>query len=248
MRLKEKVLLVTGAGRNIGAEIARQAVHEGAFVVVVDLDPDRAFGIAKELEAIRSGSALPIVADVSRRADVEAMVVQATATFQRIDVLVNNVAITDRKPLLELEEEEWDRVLAVSLKSVYLCSRHVALQMVRAGTRGRIISVASTSGYRGRSNATAYTAAKAGILNLTRSMAVQLAQYDIRVNSVTPNKIGSPVGENEERQGGTVKNLIGRNGVPRDLANAVLFLAGPDAEFITGADLLVDGGALAGLE
>lgn len=248
MRLKDKVLLVTGAGRNIGAEIARLAAHEGAAVVVVDLDPDRLAGVAKELEAIRPGSVLPIAADVSRKVDVEAMVARAISKFQRIDVLVNNVAITDRKPLLELEEEEWDRVLAVSLKSVYLCSRHVALEMVRTGTRGRIISIASTSGHRGRRNATAYTAAKAGILNLTRSMAMQLAQYDIRVNSVTPNKIGSPVGESEERQGGTVKNLIGRNGVPRDLANAVLFLAGAESDFITGADLLVDGGALAGLE
>jgi NAD(P)-dependent dehydrogenase (short-subunit alcohol dehydrogenase family) len=117
--------------------------------------------------------------------------------------------------------------------------------MVRQGRGGCIINVASTSGHRGRGNATAYTAAKGGVLNLTRSLAIQLAPHKIRVNSLTPNRIGSPVGEDTVREGGTVRNLLGRNGVPLDVAKAALFLASADSEFITAADLLVDGGALA---
>ncbi len=244
----DEVVVVTGAGRNIGEAVVTAFVQKGARVAVVDIDSQRADKVAQELEHLREGSVISVACDVSSSGQVASMVDRVIHHFGRIDVLVNNVAITDRKTILELEEEEWDRVMDVTLKSVFLCSKFVAKQMIVRQIRGRIINVASTSGYRGRSNATAYTAAKAGILNLTRTMAVQLSRYGIRVNSVTPNKIGSPVGESDERKAGEVKNLIGRNGVPVDLARAITFLASKNAEFITGVDLLVDGGALAGLQ
>jgi NAD(P)-dependent dehydrogenase (short-subunit alcohol dehydrogenase family) len=173
------------------------------------------------------------------------MVSAVASRFGQIDVLVNNVAITDHKTVLDLDEDEWERVLRVTLTSVFLCCKYVGGQMVQQGRGGSIINMASTSGHRGRANATSYTAAKGGVLNLTRSLAIQLAPYKIRVNSLTPNRIGSPVGEDLVREGGSVKNLVGRNGVPLDVANAALFLASDDAAFITAADLMVDGGALA---
>jgi len=200
--------------------------------------------VADAIHARHPERALPLVADVAVLADVQRVVRATVARWGGIDILVNNVAITDRKPILELELEEWERVLRVSLTSQFLCSKYAAQQMVAQGRGGRIINIASTSGHRGRPDATAYTAAKAGVLNLTRSLAIQLAPYGIRVNSVTPNRIGSPVGEAVVPANRPVKNLVGRNGVPEDVAAAVAFLASAEADFITGTDLLVDGGAL----
>jgi NAD(P)-dependent dehydrogenase (short-subunit alcohol dehydrogenase family) len=245
MKLQDRVAIVTGAGRNIGEAVASVFAEEGARVAVVDMDRSRAGTVADRLNASRPGAALPLVCDVSSRDDVQRMISAVVSRLGGIDVLVNNVAITDRKTILDLEEEEWDRVLRVTLTSVFLCSKYASRQMALQGRGGSIINMASTSGHRGRANATAYTAAKGGVLNLTRSLAIQLAPYRIRVNSLTPNRVGSPVGEDAVREGGSVKNLVGRNGAPLDVARAALFLASDDAQFITAADLLVDGGALA---
>jgi NAD(P)-dependent dehydrogenase (short-subunit alcohol dehydrogenase family) len=162
-----------------------------------------------------------------------------------VDVLVNNAAVSDRATVLELDEDEWERVLRITLKSVYLCIRYVASQMIKQGRGGRIINIASAAGHHGRANATAYTAAKGGVLNLTRSLAIQLAPYGIRVNSVRPSSIGSSVGEDTLPEGMRVRNLIGRQGMPPDVAAMVSFLASDDAEFITAGDFPVDGGARA---
>jgi 3-oxoacyl-[acyl-carrier protein] reductase len=202
--------------------------------------------VADAINKQYAGAALPVAADVSLGADVQDMVRQVVERFGGVDVLVNNVAITDHKNILDLEEDEWDRVIQVSLKSQFLCSKYVAQQLVKQGRGGRIINMASTSGHMGRPEATAYAAAKAAILNLTRSVAIQLAPYGIRVNSVTPNQIGTPVGLDYVPQSRKVRNLVGRPGVPEDVAAAVVFLASQDGDFITAADLLVDGGALAG--
>lgn len=245
MKLENKVAIVTGAGRNIGAAIAHEFAAEGARVAVVDLDAGAAETVAGAINAKHPAHALPVACDVSVSADVQRLVADVVARWGALDILVNNVAITDRKTILDLDEEEWDRVIRVTLGSQFLCSKYAARQMVAQGRGGRIINLASTSGHRGRKDATAYTAAKGGVLNLTRSLARQLAPYHIRVNSVTPNRVGSPVGQAVMRQTGEVPNLVGRVGDPRDVAVAVLFLASVDGDFITGADLLVDGGAIA---
>lgn len=245
MKLQGRVAIVTGAGRNIGETIASVFADEGARVAIVDLDPNRAAAVADRINANHPGAGLALVCDVSSTDDVQRMVSAVVSRFGQVDVLVNNVAITDRKTVLDLEEDEWDRVLRVTLTSVFLCSKYAGRRMAQQGRGGSIINMASTSGHRGRGNATAYTAAKGGVLNLTRSLAIQLAPYKIRVNSLTPNRVGSPVGEDTVRESGSVKNLVGRNGVPLDVAGAALFLASDDAAFITAADLLVDGGALA---
>jgi 3-oxoacyl-[acyl-carrier protein] reductase len=248
MKLDHQVAIVTGAGRNIGEEIAKVLAQEGACVAVVDLDRGRGERVAREINAANPNRALPIVCDVSSAAEVERMVGAVAQKWGGVDILVNNAAWTDRKNILDLTEEEWDKVMNVTLKSVFLCTKFVARSMVEQKRKGRIINIASTSGYTGRSDATAYTAAKGGVLNLTRSLAIQLAPYGIRVNSATPNRIGSPVGEDVVPENRFVKNLVGRRGTPRDVAAAVLFLCTEESDFITAADLLVDGGALAARE
>ncbi|HXG53606.1 MAG TPA: SDR family oxidoreductase [candidate division Zixibacteria bacterium] len=245
MRLKEQVAIVTGAGRNIGEEIAKLFAQEGAKVAVVDLDPVRGTRVASEINAGKPGSAIAIVCDVSSADSVREMTDSVVRQFGRIDVLVNNAAWTDHKTVFDISEEEWDRVMNVCLRSVWYCTREAAKVMIDKKTKGRIINIASTSGHWGRKEATAYTTAKAGVLNLTRSLAVQLAPHGIRVNSISPNRIGSPVGQDEVPENRFVRNLAGRRGVPLDVARAAVFLASEESDFIYAVDLPVDGGALA---
>jgi NAD(P)-dependent dehydrogenase (short-subunit alcohol dehydrogenase family) len=245
MKLENKVAIVTGAGRNIGEEVAVWLAREGARVAVIDLDRGRGEKVAAAINAQHKDHAIAVVCDVSSSADVQKMVRTVSDKWGGIDILVNNAAWTDRKNVLDLTEEEWDKVMDVSLKSVFLCVKYAARAMIDGKRKGRIVNLASTSGYVGRPDATAYTAAKAGVLNLTRSLAAQLATHGIRVNSVTPNRIGSPVGEDVVPENRYVKNLVGRRGVPADIAAAVLFLCTEESDFITAADVLVDGGALA---
>jgi NAD(P)-dependent dehydrogenase (short-subunit alcohol dehydrogenase family) len=164
--------------------------------------------------------------------------------FGRIDILVNNVAISDNKHIFEITEEEWDRVLAVTLKSQFLMAKHVGQQMAAQGG-GRIVNIGSTSGFMGRKRAIAYSAAKGGVANLTRAMAAQLAPHNIRVNAIVPNKIGSPVGKDEFDSSRPVPNMPKRPGQPAEAAKAVLFLVSEDSSFVYGANLFVDGGVSA---
>jgi NAD(P)-dependent dehydrogenase (short-subunit alcohol dehydrogenase family) len=242
MKLKDQVAIVTGAGRNIGEETAKLLAAEGAKIVVVDLDKARADHTTAAIKAA-GHEAVTVTADVSNEESVKAMVAAAVKAFGRIDILVSNVAISDNKHILDITKEEWDRVLAVTLTSPFLCGKYVAHQMVAQGSGGRIVNVGSTSGFRGRTRAIAYTAAKGGVANLTRSMAVQLSKHKIRVNAVIPNKIGSPVGKDEFDPTRPVNNVAGRTGLPIDLARAVLFLVSDDSDFVYGDMLFVDGGA-----
>lgn len=246
MKLKDQVAIVTGGGRNIGEEVSRLLAQHGAKVLVVDLDPGRGESVAKSIRDA-GGEALAHVADVSKEADAQSIATAAMEKWGRVDVLVNNAAISDNKHLFDISLDEWNRVLAVTLTAPFLVSKYVAKAMVEGGRAGAIVNVGSTSGFFGRKRAIAYTAAKGGVANLTRSLAVQLSGHGIRVNGVVPNKIGSPVGKDEFDPTRPVVNLRGRPGVPADLANAILFLASSDADFITGQMLFVDGGVSAEL-
>ena len=175
-----------------------------------------------------------------------AALVDAVLTrFGRIDILVNNVAISDNKHIFDISEDEWDRVLAVTLKSQFLMGKHVGQQMAKQGSGGRIVNIGSTSGFVGRGRAVAYSAAKGGVANLTRAMAAQLAPHKIRVNAIVPNKIGSPVGKDEFDPTRPVLNMAKRPGQPLEAAKAVLFLVSDDSSFVYGANLFVDGGVSA---
>jgi NAD(P)-dependent dehydrogenase (short-subunit alcohol dehydrogenase family) len=244
MKLKDQVAIVTGAGRNIGEEIAKLLAVEGAKVAIVDLDRPRGERVADAINGT-GGEAELFIADVSKGSDVVALVTAVVGRFGRIDILVNNVAVSDNKHIFDITEEEWDRVLAVTLKSQFLMGKEVARQMVAQGTGGRIVNIGSTSGFMGRSRAIAYSAAKGGVANLTRAMAAQLAPHKIRVNAIVPNKIGSPVGKDEFDPARPVPNMAKRPGQPREAAMAVLFLVSEDSSFIYGANLFVDGGVSA---
>lgn len=241
MRLENKVAIVTGAGRNIGEETAKLFAAEGAKVAVADFDEER----GRRVAAAIGEQALYVKVDVSDESSVKDMIRAVVDRFGRIDVLVNNVAISDNRHVREITLDEWNRTIAVTLTSQFLCSKHVAEQMIGQGEGGAIVNIGSTSGFQGRSSAVAYAAAKGGVVNLMRALAVQLSPYRIRVNSVVPNKIGSPVGREEFDPDRPVPNLVGRAGTPRELAQAVLFLASDEASFIVGENLVVDGGLMA---
>lgn len=241
MKLKGQVAIITGAGRNIGEETAKLLASEGAKIAVVDSDKARGDKVAAEINSA-GGEAKGFVADVAVESDIASLVNDVVGLWGRVDILVNNAAVSDNKHILEITKEEWDRVIAVTLTGPFLMSKYVAAQMVRQGGGGKIVNVGSTSGFYGRKRAIAYASAKGGVVSLTRALAVQLAPHNIRVNAAIPNKIGSPVGKSEFDPSRPVVNLRGRPGVPLDLARAVLFLVSDDSDFIVGDILFVDGG------
>jgi NAD(P)-dependent dehydrogenase (short-subunit alcohol dehydrogenase family) len=244
MKLAGKAAIVTGAGRNIGEEIAKLFATEGARVAVVDMDEGRANAVADMITA-DGGNAIAVVCNVADPADISKMVSATIDALGGIDILVNNVAISDNKDIFEITEDEWRKTIDVTLSSPFYVTKQVARWMVDNDRGGRVVNVGSTSGFKGRPSAIAYTSAKGGVANLTQSMAVQLAPYGIIVNQVSPNMTGSPVGKEVFNRDRKVNNLVGRPGEPAEQAKAVLFLCSDDASFIAGANLFVDGGTMA---
>ena len=243
-KLAGKTAIVTGAGRNIGEEIAKLFAKEGAKVAVVDMDQGRAGDVAGKITA-DGGEAIAVTCDVSDPGDISKMVAGTVDAFGAIDILVNNVAISDNKNIFELTEDEWRKTIEVTLSSPFYVTKQVARWMVTNDRPGRILNIGSTSGFKGRPTAIAYTAAKGGVLNLTQSLAVQLAPYGIVVNQLSPNMTGSPVGQEEFNPNRSVTNLLGRPGRPEETAKAALFMVSDDASFVSGANLFVDGGTMA---
>ena len=241
MKLQDQVAIVTGAGRNIGEETAKLFASEGAAVAVVDMDKARADKVTN-LILQSGGRAKTYICDVAQEDQIVGTVKQVASDWGRLDILINNVAVSDNKHLFDITKAEWDRVFAVCLTAPMLFSKYAAKEMIQGKRGGKIVNVSSTSGHYGRSRAIAYTAAKAGVINLTRSLAIQLAPHNIRVNCVVPNKIGSPVGKDDFNPDRKVVNLRNRPGEPIDLARAMLFLVSDDSDFIAGAELFVDGG------
>jgi 3-oxoacyl-[acyl-carrier protein] reductase len=241
MILQEKVAIVTGGGRNIGRAVSLAFAREGAEVFIFDMDEGRAAEVTKEVQG-QGGKAAYNIGAVERVGDVQAMVRAAVETFGKVDILVNCAAISDRKPMLELPDDEWQRILDVTLTGTYLCCKYVAQQMVQQGRGGAIVNFSSGSALQGNTGRVAYDVAKAGIMTLSMDMAVQLARYGIRTNTVAPCITGSQVGgliPPEQRQ---ARNLVGRVGHPEELASVVLFLVSDASSHIWGQTLLVDGG------
>jgi NAD(P)-dependent dehydrogenase (short-subunit alcohol dehydrogenase family) len=245
MKLKDQVAVITGAGRNIGKAMAKLFASEGAKVVVAEMHEGRGQAVVDEIHKA-GGQAALVLGDVSKSNDVQRMVKETVAKFGGIDILINNAALTDRANILDSTEEEFDKIIAVSLKGPYLVTKYVASQMKSQGRGGKIVNFGSTSGMVGRPDGIAYAAAKAGVINMTRAMAVQLAPYQIRVNCVVPNRSGSPVGFDDDVAGSrTFENLAGRLGMAEDQAKVALFLVSDDSSFVYGHALLVDGGVMA---
>jgi NAD(P)-dependent dehydrogenase (short-subunit alcohol dehydrogenase family) len=248
VNLAGKTVVVTGGASGIGRAIALGLGEAGVAVVVAEVNADRGTETAAEIEA-RGGQALAVVCDVSDARSVQAMTERAVARFGRLDLLVNNAGVTSSYHVLEMPESEWDRVLGVNLKGVFLCSQAAARVMAPVG-RGVIINVSSQLAEVARPNKSHYVTAKGGVRMLTKALALDLAPHGVRVNAVAPGpvetELATPLLEDPTQRAAILSRLpLGRLGQPDDLVGAVIFLASDAARFITGATIVVDGGYLA---
>jgi 3-oxoacyl-[acyl-carrier protein] reductase len=241
--LLDRVAIVTGSGQGIGRGVAMCLAHAGAHLVIADQVPERIASVTSAIEDL-GVQALGVATDVSRSDDVKRMVQQAVERFGKIDILVNNAGTLVVKPMVEQTEEEWDRVLDVNLKGVFLCCRHVLPEMI-ARKRGAIVNIASIAAFHVTVQHVPYAASKAGVVALTRDLAYEVGRLGIRVNAIAPGPIETPmvgIVSDEQRQAIAKSILLGRMGQPEDIGNAVVFLASDAASYITGATLPVSGG------
>lgn len=242
-RFDGKVVIVTGGGSGIGKAIALRFAQERAVVAVADINQATVDETQRALAPYGSKS-LALRVDVAHTADVRGMVDRVMKELGAIDILVNNAGIIVRAPLMDTSEEDWDRVIAVDLRGVYLCTKYVVPEIIRGG-EGKIVNISSLTGLVGLT-APAYTAAKGGVISLTRILAGELAPYRINVNAVCPGFIATAISENfvDSEMGKVIRQKIpwNRFGKPEDVAAAVLFLASPEADYITGTILPIDGG------
>lgn len=248
-RVAGKVAVITGAASGLGAESARRLAREGAAVVLTDLAADAGQDLAEAI-AGTGAKAVFIAHDVTDEAGWASVAKTALDRFGRIDVLVNSAGISGGEPLMEMSLENWRRVLAINLDGTFLGMRTVAPAMAQSGG-GSIINLSSILGKVGQPGAGAYCASKGGVLMLTKAAALEWAPAGVRVNSVHPGYIDTPMVQgalhrsengNELRDVLISRHALGRLGVPREIADGIVFLASDEASFMTGAELVIDGG------
>ena len=245
MRLDGFTAIVTGGGGTLGNTLVRTLAQAGSDVVVVT----RSSPQDEILEEIRElgRRAIALHADVSNEASVERMVERAIETFGKVDLLVNNAGIGIRMPLEQVSFKDWERVVAVNLTGVFLCSMAVARGMITR-RKGNIVNMAGASAHRSFPGGGAFGPSKAGMISLTKQMAVEWAKYNIRVNGVSPGPVMNPETEqllrDEEMRKRVAKIPLGRVGTAEEIANAVLFLASKESSYMTGQMLVVDGGSV----
>jgi 3-oxoacyl-[acyl-carrier protein] reductase len=247
LRLENKKAIITGAGRGIGKAIARKFLREGASVVVCDINAERLDATAQELS--KYGPVEALAGDVSAAAFCSELVQGCTEKFGEINILINNAGIAVFAPFLQHSEEEWDRTLAVNLKSMFLLGQRAARVMVEQGKGGAIVNMASTNGILAEGDLSAYNASKGGVVMLTKSMAVELARYNIRVNCVAPGLIRTELatdgGVDETFLTAYLQRIpMRRSGTPDEVANLFAYLASDEATFITGDAVVIDGGQI----
>lgn len=251
MKLKDKIVVVTGGASGIGEAICKQMTNEGADVVVADIAVEQAEKVVNELKAI-GRKAIAVRVDVTKSEDTNQMAKTVLAEFGKIDILVNNAGGSAQQkgiPFCESTEEIWDWVIALNLKGVRNCSRAVIEHMMQR-RNGKIVSIASISGVVGTPTKVDYSAAKAGVIGFTKALAKEVASYGIYVNSVSPGPIETPLflSNLEEFRERTLKGIhLGRMGKPEEIASMVVFLASDEASYITGQNFIVDGGRTLGI-
>lgn len=249
MRLKDKIVLITGGGSGLGREMGLTFAREGAKVAVNDIRPESAQNVATEIERV-GGKARPLIADVSSSAAVKKMFAEFVAAFGTIDILINNAGIgrtretTEISGLQDLPDEDWHKMLATHLDSTFYCTRE-ALKLMIPKKSGRIINLGSIAGTTGLGGAVAYSAAKGGIISFTKALAKEVVGHGILVNCIAPGFIETPMTApitGEMKQYFTQLTPIGRFGEPRDIACAALFLASDESNFMVGQVVSPNGG------
>ena len=254
MKLQNKVAILTGAASGIGEAVAMRYLDEGAKCVLVDVKPAAKF--AQRLSEAHPERVHVVSADVTRREDIEGIVAITVQHFGGVDILFNNAALFDMRPLLDESWDTFDQLFAVNVKGMFFLMQAVARRMVEQGRGGKIINMSSQAGRRGEALVAHYCATKAAVLSYTQSAALALAPYKINVNGIAPGVVDTPMWDQvdalfaryENRPLGEKKRLVGeavplgRMGVPDDLTGAALFLASADADYITAQTLNVDGG------
>lgn len=251
MRLKDKVAIISGGGSGFGEVTARLFAREGAAVMLADINGEAAQSVASSITS-EGGQAGWARTDVTSSSSVEAMVLAALDQFGRVDILFNSAGIEAFGTVVDTDETAWDRIFAIHVRGAYLCSKYALPAMIEGGRGGSVVNVSSVAGLVGIRNMTAYSAAKGAILSLTRSMAVDFAQYNVRVNCVAPGTTMTPMGQRLV-EGDTPEQLalrmsrypLNRFGRPEEIANAVLFLASDESSYATGSCLVIDGGLTA---
>ncbi len=249
MRLKDQVAIVTGAARGIGLACAKRFAAEGAKVVLSDVEVEAGERAAEEIQA-SGADALFVKCDVGDKAEVEALMESAVAAFGRMDILVANAGIVHASDFLELEEADFDRVIRVNLKGVFLTGQAAARQMVKQGGGGAIVNMSSVNAVMAIPAITPYVAAKGGVNQLTKVMSLALVDKGIRVNGIGPGSIATEMAEAvlsdpEKRRGALCRTPMGRFGEPDEVAKVAVFLASDDSSYITGQIIYPDGGRLA---
>ena len=252
MKLEDKVAIVTGGARGIGAAICRRYADEGARVVVADLLMDEARGLAAEI----GRGAFAVELNVTKQSSIDAAVAAVVAQAGGIDILVNNAGIFEMAPILEITEASWDKQFAVNTKGLLFMLQACARQMVEQGRGGKIVNFASQAGRRGEDLVAVYCASKAAVISLTQSAGLDLIKYKINVNGIAPGVIDTPMWDHVDAQFAKYQNLplgekkrqvglavpYGRMGDPEDMVGAAVFLASQDADYIVAQTLNVDGG------
>jgi len=249
--LKEKVVIITGARRGMGRSHAVSFAKEGAKVVVSDISLEDCQRVVEEIEKMGE-EAMAVKCDVTNKKEVEEMVKKTIEKWGKIDVLVNNAGIADFKPFLEMTEEDWQKTMDINLKGYFLCAQAVAKEMVKSKS-GAIINIASIAMGQvgiGFLDLAHYCASKGGIVGMTEALALELAPYNIRVNAISPGAIETPMIDplkaNPQVMEGTLARIaMHRVGKPEEVSNLVLFLASDASSYMTGSDIVIDGGWLA---
>ncbi|MBU8908738.1 SDR family NAD(P)-dependent oxidoreductase [Desertibacillus haloalkaliphilus] len=239
-KLQDKVAVITGGASGIGAATARLFVAEGAKVVLVDLNEEKGKAMEEELKGLQA-EALFVKADITSEEEVTNIYKQTIDTFGKVDIVFNNAGIGRTLPTHELEYSEWRKTVNVDLDGVFLVARGAIREMLKAGG-GTIVNTASMYGWVGAPGNAAYNAAKAGVVNLTRSLALEYAENNIRVNALCPGYIDTPIIPEEVKNQLSAATPMKRLGTSEEMAKAVLFMASDDSTFMTGNSLVVDGG------
>lgn len=245
--LQDKGVLITGGSRGIGRATAQRFLEEGARVFICGLESDEVEATVRELAGF--GWIQGIACDVSREDDVARLADEAERALNGIDILIDNAGIAWEEPFLEMKVENWDRILDVNLRGMFMVAQAVARKMVARGKGGAMVLMSSTSGLLGEDKYAHYDASKGGVLLLAKTMAIELGKHGIRVNALCPGYILTPLAESidspEFIKAYTEKILLKRVGRPEEVAAAYAFLASDDASFVHGAELVVDGGQIA---